>query len=592
METTTGPLGFTIPTQTLSSSQEVNMTPTDIMAWRNRLPMADIGSAAKKVYYAIRDCNQISLNITDRFEILECLRPTIQFICQSLRKHYINQIGSLSQKQLTIAQLAQTLQAEMANGYKLIIEEINNTDPQSVQTDILSTALKRTIHYFTHIILRTCQLYSSAPKKLWIELHLIYEHTQKNSLLTQKNAIINDYKRALLLAASFPYQWRQGEQDAIYTATEIWGPLAILHKDSSNMSGPGFLHLDTAMDEPPRSPARGMINASPHSQVLDVNPILERIKALLADIEPNELQARMVHSNDIEYALSSSVLGGLLKEWGTPTTRHDERTQCQEPVKMSIGLMATHFYLNNQQPFAPEQPHTEGDTFDLALPTFSLEEEGNGAQASTPDNKAQSMSLSSGVLKTNAYPCYSCTLVNESLNGYGIVWEKDAYPPMQAGEVIGIERGQPGEPIWEVCKVRWLQRQTTNAYQLGLERLGKFAKAGAAQLLKEGRPAGYSLRCLLFDSTILLPTLPFKKGSQASIVMGSESKSADILELSELIDSTGSYKYFRFKAIQSQNANILPPMEDKTATATAIEPHDPNRRSNEEDAFGSVWSDL
>lgn len=55
MSMTTGSLGFTIPIQNLQASQEVTMTPAEVTSWRNHLPMADTGNAAKKVFHAIGD---------------------------------------------------------------------------------------------------------------------------------------------------------------------------------------------------------------------------------------------------------------------------------------------------------------------------------------------------------------------------------------------------------------------------------------------------------------------------------------------------------------------------------------------------------
>jgi len=326
------------------------MTPAEVTAWRNHLPMADLGNTAKKVYHAIHDCNRVNLELKARFEILETLRTPTQFISQSLRKHYINQTTSLTKQQLTIAQLAQTLQVEMAGGYKLIVEQLATQGSTDLRNTLLPVALQRIIHYFTHIILRSYQLYSLAPSNIWKELHLVYDYAEKNQLLKQNN-LGEDCKRILLLAAAYPYQWRQSEQEAIYKAAETWAPLITLRKDLPNASAPGLLIIDSAQDKPPLAPIRGVLQFSPTCKVLDVNPILGRLKSLLLEIEPNELQARIAHNHEPEYGISSSVLRGLIKEWGTPVSRAHERVPCSEPVKICIGLLATHYYINGQRLF-------------------------------------------------------------------------------------------------------------------------------------------------------------------------------------------------------------------------------------------------
>lgn len=555
------------------------MTPADITTWRNSLPMADLGTASKRIYRAISDCNKVKMDPKERFEILELFRPLIQFVCQSLSKHYINQTGSLTAQQLTIANLAQTLQTEMADGYKLLVEQNNQTN--DLKPDTLSIILQRIVHYFTHIILRNYHLYSVSPPKIWKELYLLHQLAEKKQLLKQNN-LIDEYKRLLLLAGAFPYQWRQTEQEALYKATEIWAKLASFRDNLPNETDPGYLVIDFSDDHPPASPARKLAEFSNTCKVLDVNKILERIKTLLVEIEPNELKAKIVHSNDPEYGISTAMLRGLLKEWGTPIARFEERTPCKEPIKICVGLSNTHYYLNEEKPFQAQQVSEESDHLSLSLPTLGIQEESiNIAEidlGSSPLINSE---------KTNQYPLYACTIVDETTTGYGLIWQEKAYPPMQAGEVIGITLQSNTLHTFELGVVRWLQRHADQQFKLGVERLAKTAKAAAAQLIKEGQPAGYFLRCLMLESSILLPTLPFKSGSHVSVLQGNTAVTFEI-DLTKLIDSTGSYKRFEF---------LLKTEEVKTSTPSANDtPSLPTNASVEEkkedDAFDSIWKDL
>jgi len=589
METTTGSLGFTIPIQNLPASQEVNMTPADITAWRNHLPMADLGSAAKKIYHAITDCNKVKLELKDRFEILELFRTPVQFTCQSLRKHYINSTANLTEQQLTIANLAETLQIEMANGYKLIVEELERANSPELRTRILPIALQRIIHYFTYIIHRNYQLYSTAPKGIWKELHLVYTHAEKNQLLKQNN-ILNDYKRVLLLSATDPYQWRQSEQDALYNATEAWASLINLQDNLPNISNAGFLVIDFNDDTPPLAPARGVIQFSSSCKAMDVNPVLNHLKTLLTIIEPNELQARMAHTGDPEYSLSSSILKRIIKQWGTPRVRMDERKACSEQIKLSIGLIATHYYINNQRPFQTQSLNKTENT-------------GENVEAVVTNIELDKIPIySPGSEKPSTYPSYACQMINESANGFGLIWSGNNYPPVQAGEIAGIEREQNGARSWEICVIRWLKHQSKNEFRIGLESLAKTTKAGSIQLLKEGKPAGYSLRCLLLESTLLTPILPFKSGSQAMVILQDDPHPPLELELTKLIDATGSYKQFQFVAKNAPIKEIHMPSSSPSNTLQNIDmpkkegsiPVTEKRKDEEKgkDKFDSIWSKL
>ena len=472
----------------------------------------------------------------------------------------------------------------MSSGYKLIIEQIEEKNDSELRSTISPIASQRIIHYFTHIITRSYQLYTTAPKGIWKELYLIYQYADKNQFL-KKEGLGDDYKHTLLLAASFPYQWRQSEQESIYKAAESWISLTSIRNDLPSNTEPGYLVIDSARDEPPLSNARGVTPFSPHCKVLDVSQIIDRLKSLLKAIAPNELQARIAHNNEPEYGVSTSVLRGLIKEWGTPISRIEDRIERSEPVKICIGLMATHYFINGRRPFQSVQQNIESDpneSLTLDMPTLGLQ--GDIIMSAPTDID--------DVEKPTAYPTYPCTLINETSSGFGLRWPDDSYPPIQAGEVIGLERNQDGVIIWEVCKIRWLQHITQGEFRIGIERLAKEAKAGGAQLIKEGQQAGYSLRCLLLGSSILLPTLPFKTGSLISVTQDNEAKPREFT-LTQVIDATGSYKRFQFNEMkvvsEESSANTTTPTSPET---TQPEPKKEVEKPKPDDSFDSIWSNL
>jgi cyclic-di-GMP-binding protein len=149
--------------------------------WQKHLP-SDLGQSAKKVYHAISDCNKVELAPKDRFEILEIFAGSVEHICHALSRHYLNQTSVLTPQQLTIASLAETLQQQMADGYKLVIEHSANTPDsvESLDSTTIAVALHKIIWYLTQIILLSYELYSIPPKGTWKELHLAYQYAEKN----------------------------------------------------------------------------------------------------------------------------------------------------------------------------------------------------------------------------------------------------------------------------------------------------------------------------------------------------------------------------------------------------------------------------
>jgi len=592
MQKIQGAIGFSIPAQSLTSSKEVKLMPAEVMAWQKCLP-SDIGQSAKKVYHAICDCNKVALNPKDRFEILQLINHTVQYICESLSKHYVNQTNALTIQQLTIANLAETLHEQMADGYKLVVEQSANM-PDSLATlepQILSIALHKIIQHLTQIILISYELYSIPPKGVWKELHLVYQYAEKKSLL-QNNNLENEYKRVLVLAATYPYQQRQSEQAAVYQATVAWSTLSVLRQDLPNASDPGFLVIDLEQDKPPTFLARNLIKFSSSCKVLDVHSLLNHLKTLLAVIEPNELQARINHNHEPEYAVSSTVLRGILKNWEMSLTRLNDRAARDEKVQISIGFLSTHFYLNDQRPFQQQSSNEESENFTLTFSTLSLQED--GSEIAIPRNEAGNPSILTQkpeeitqTEKTPSYPLYACTLINENPNGYGLLWSDNTYPSMQSGEIIGLAKDVNGNRTWEVCTIRWLLHLTETNFKIGVERLSKTATAAAVQLIKDGKPSGYCARCFILESTLLVPSFPFKTGSH--VILVSDNNPTLEVELRQLTDSTGVYKQFRYVAKHKPTDT---PASKSTTSSSVSSSTTQKGIEKGDDIFDSIWPNL
>jgi hypothetical protein len=578
MQKTEGQIGFTIPIQTLTTTQEVAMTPTAVMAWQRCLPV-DLGQSAKKIYHAISDCNKVDLPATDRFEILELIDTSVQYICQRLEQHYINEPTGLTPQQLTITQLAESLQQKMADGYKLVVEQ-STDDKHALNPMLLPVALYKIIRCFTQIVLINYERHSIPQKGIWRELHLVYQYAEKKSLLKTNN-IEEEYKRVLILAATYPYQRRQSEQAIVYKATESWSGMVTLQTNFKNTTEPASFVVNLEHDAPPTFLMRERINFSDTCKILDVHILLNHLKTLLASIGPNELQARISHNQDPEYAVPAAVLRRIIKAWETPLTRLNNRESENEPVQISIGFLATHFYLNEQRPFQAHLTSGESENFTLTFSTLDLQ--ADGTTQDIENNKI--LPQTSEIEKITTYPLYPCTLVDKSPNGYGLVWTHDTYPPMQSGEIIGLAIDDHDQRRWEICAIRWLLTLTRAHFKIGIERLSKHAEAAAVQLMKDGQPSGYLARCLILESTLLTPAFPFKTGHHVIII--SDKKPALEVELTQLVDSTSVYNQFHYTTHSATDKSPTIPIP--TPTSSAARPANPETG---EDIFDSIWPTL
>jgi len=593
MEITTGPLGLSIPVQSANAVTTVKFTPSDILSWRNALEITDLSVTTKKLYQVMREGGGTLIGPKDRLEILELLRPTVQFICQSLSKHYMNQAHALTKEQFAIANLSQTLQSSMAYGYKTIIEQTAVSGASAdLKASLLPIAIQRVFYYFSQILLRSYKIYSKPPSDLWRELHLIYKYVRDN--LPHREDLIDEYKRILLFSGAYPTKLRQNEQEALYRGTEIWASLATLGKKLPNTTGTGYLIVDTEADQPPHHPSRGQVAFSDSCEVLYVLAIATRLKNLIPLVEPNELQSRISHYNQAEYAVPLTVLRNLLKIWGMPSPRIEERVPKDQSAQICIGLRSTHFHANHaqlfQMPKAAPATEEEAAAPSTAPTPWVAELEKTDELGTHIDFSAVSTAIP--VESTELYTFYPCRIVNETSTGYSLVLAGAIFSVLQAGEVLGLTRSDQAPDMMEICSVRWLQYEA-DALRLGVERLSSVAKAGAVQLIKNKQAVGDYVRCLLLESSLLVPTLPFKAGDRVYLLESELEEPKEYL-LSELVDATGGYKRFQFVRKKTSLDNVplntvaAPKPESNPAQATA----QPPSATDKKDPFDEIWSHL
>jgi len=571
MKITRGKLGFDIPVQIPNKETTVAMTPEAITAWRAQLNLADTGESAKQIYTTLNDANQVTIPAATRAQILELFKNPVRQLCTALKKHYIIEASILSPQKLAIANLAQMLQLEMTYGYKLIIEELGQSKGDN--NTRIAEAILNSMNYFTLVLMHCYQLYSAEPKNLWREIHLLYKLAEAHNLLKYNGnittadkkanpSIITTYKHALLLAATNPYQWRQSEQEVINNVLNLWAPYTNIVPYSTNFIGKPsifILHLD--QDLPPVSLGINTIPESNNSILLELKQVVVHLKELIDTMANNEINARIAHEGDPEYAISSTTLNRLVKNWSAYIARKNNRYKVSGGMQLVFGLYAVHYYLSDEQSFdqkistaktaSGDNPSAPTSSHNVALPTFDAFEDESSftAPVATSQDKPAS----------SEFPIYKCTMLDVSPTGARVAIDEHSHPPVQAGEIITMRPDYSQDrTYWNVGVVRWIKYSSEGNLHVGIQILAPSGIAAAAQILKDNVGSGYFLRCLLLPAmpdmdtkaTLITPTIPFKKNR--SILMYTDDPSKLIkTTLTSEVDSSSSYKQFEYSTPES-----------------------------------------
>lgn len=594
-------LNIAIPEQTLVALSFADASPAALDKWVKNLPMANVGETSRQLYMAIRELNNLSMSVANRNQIQETLRKPIHYACDALSKHFIGQPVMLPDKQQKIANLTQALQIHLATGYKIIMTDLLPELSNEKNRKSFACAAHRMITEYGDVLMRCHQLYSAAPKSIWLELHQTFQFAELLGLLKYN---VNDstnrhlpdtridqaYKRCLLLSSSRPNQLRQDEIRIVYEATEIWSDYVEVSKEAS---GNAAFIVNLTQDLPPRY--RGLMNDSlaDHYYGFDTAELASRITTQLGAMARKQSDA--ANLLECPKGMTDTLLTHLNQALGILTKRTFKRMSSQGELEICAGLSACHFYISGETEFhllIQEKSNPAAKKFDNNL-FLAQSRKKNDAWSDAFDVTAgrDAFSTHSDAPITfnrplisdpkKAYPCFSVPLINTSPGGYCLQWSGEIPANIQAGEIIGIREGAKNK--WSIAVIRWIRHAKQKGTQLGVELLAPSAQPCGVQLHhKTGAPSEFLRGMLLPElssigqaATIITPRVPFQTGHKVAVRQhGVDAKS----QLGRRVAATGSFSQFEI---------IL-----KIPNDAPSETSDTARRNDTEDDFDSLWPTL
>lgn len=590
-------LNIITPEQSLAALSFAEPNTAAIDKWKQNLPMANTGEASRQLYQAISELNQLPLAANVRLAILELLRAPIHFVSQQLAKHYLNQSISLPEQQQKVANLCQALGIHLATGYKLVLKDsLANIASEKARKNF-ACAAHRTISEYGDILVRSYQLYTSAPRGIWQELHSIYHFSdaiglQKYEIADASNRdmpnsrVDQAYKRILLLSCCRPNQLRQQEIGDVYKALSRWTDYVEFGQEYADQA---VFVIDLEQDKAPCYRSLLTDSASEIQSGLDTAELVQRITNTLSAMHQKGEDSSAYL--EVPSKINERLLNHIHHSLGILTKRTFKRIANNGSLYLGAGLSAGHYYTSGQRNFQEqllqsnaaimsresqnkfmEQSRHQGDAWSEA-------HDAEGLGSEMPGAMVEYERLNTKTSNEPEFPEYQVKLINTSPGGYCLQWSDTVPANIQAGEVLVVResRTQP----WSVAVVRWIRYARKQGTQVGIELLAPNAQPCAVQLLhKTGDPSEY-LRGLLLPelssigqpATLITPRLPFQTGSKVSIrQVDSESKSV----LKECIASTASFSQFLLsEAVQLQ------------ASASTL-----SSSLDQEDDFDSLWPSL
>jgi len=594
MDSTTQKLHLRIPQQTLSNLSFAEGSEKGIAQWLANLPKANIGETARQLYQGLIELNQYDVPADKRLAMLERIRPEVHYVTTALSRYYLGQSIVLEDKPRKVANLSQSLQNHLANGYKIIVAQERSIKSRD-HANLMTLALQRSIRGLCGPLLRAFQLYCPVADGVWLELHQLYQLARKRnfhqtpvpdseSADRQPLSIEQCYLVALLMGASRPNQMRQSAMGRLFSTLEDWSRYARLVSPGDSKA---LFIINPDMDCPPRYKSLIRGESLDHSLGLDTRKLVNGIKEFMTT--GSDYRGEL----HIPSVLGVELLQHVSQSWGDLAERTFNRIPSQGHLRVSIGMSATHYRISGKS-FARMI-----DASDAELNPFSdaAQRTREGGWSSAFDGGDSVEWHAAGVEQINygsnseeaeegdeQYPIHNLPIVNHSPGGFCLTWPKEVPKQLQAGELLGIQ--EANEQDWSLAVVRWIRQVRGGGTQMGIELIAPHCTPCAAKLIrKTGEPSQY-LRALLLPAvtaidrpaTIITPRLPFQVNSKINILQGGKVERAN---LSNRVSATGSFSQFEYHLIEQETAGTS---QSETGRASLT--------TGPEDDFDSLWKSL
>lgn len=487
------PIRLSVPLQKRDQLSFCDGTPSAIAAWAEPLHALPADEAIATLLPAVTELNQCRAEPERRFEQLEAVRPVAWFLCTRLAQATLTRPLLLDAEEQTALANAQSLQTQLAAGYKLVVAHaLKSGQP------LVSTALHRALSDLGPTLLRALQLYTPAPPRLWEQLHQLFYLAERKGLLdrtvvdpvqqqTRPLSIRNLYLRLLLLGCARPNMLRQQGLLAMFNALEGWAEEVELATGVED----AHLLVDLTSDQAPLDVTRYVGHSGEDLRCLVTEPLLEILRrrfdaALKSGIETG--------ADDPE------LLSHLIQAWGRSARRGFKRSRANGNLEICVGLPALHFHSAGGIPLRRQlrggrdidTPAAEGEDF---IDPFAGAGDVGGARMDEPGRQRGPFTPEASE-PTEDYPVAKLRLEDISPGGYGLIWESRPDADLQAGELVGLRT--PGDPYWSVAVVRWC-RNVPGELRLGVELLAPRAASACV------RPLGQQTAWNAWGPALVLP---------------------------------------------------------------------------------------
>ncbi|WP_372809701.1 hypothetical protein [Litorivivens sp.] len=602
-----------LPQQTLERHSLFELNKDSAARWLRSLPSANLGETTRQLYLALVEFNKVKCNPKDRLQILEQLRHHVHVSNRGLEKHFLNQPIILPEKSRKVAQLADTLNKQMAIGYTVTANQFLSMHRLRRPKDQLAMAFHRAITEHSLVLLRNFQLYRDEEAGFWKTIHELFYQALKHKIAREKVAdevwggstLEQCYLRPMLLFTARPHQLRQANQADVFTQLSTWAQKASVRGD--HLQDCVFLFNPTR-DAPPTY--RELCEDTAGWLGIDSRPLCKMLE--------DKIDVLAAGGKRDRNELGLGLLTHLHTSWGVMLQRNSVRIDREDDLLLSLGLFSTHFFVADSLPFSEfmrRAAKPDPNLIDISKeygvrkrfdPTHDAWGEANLQDSKDKDStiatrevhaidyESSQNNAVSNAGTTQNYRYYRAAMVNASEKGYCVSWPANEAVKLNTGDVVGIR--EEAELTWSVGVIRWVKQVSESENQLGLEVLASVADAYSARLVRSGLPVGEHQRALMLppdrDSglpqRILVQKTAFNEGD--SIELNRPGQTYRI-KFQNCLVQTATLGIFAFSTMVKTESgeDVDAPLPTTSSTTDKVAQKDSKKKKQE---FDNLWDDL
>ncbi len=526
--------------------------------WAESLKITQINQTAVTLYSAVPELSHLKTDSSNRYTMLELVWPIAQQNLQVFSKEYLQQPLMLPPKAQKSAIISQAIQKHLLDGYCLCAADlVQQKKLKPHKQELLLNCLYRAMEALSRLMLRSYQLYSPIPARMWLRAHALLQtaeaydiHDEIAPASTQRGepsrTIIQIYLKIAAMGCIHPNQLSQSDLDSTLRALDQWSKHISLVPTNQNDDKNLFI-VNLSKDIGPHEKIRGHDSAEDLVLEIDFQALVSLLNSQSSSSSA-ENSVQVAGKLSIPPHMPATLIQHVLDCWCHCSKRKQTRKSIQIKAEACIGIIDCHYHISGKVAFnqfmAPvdnDEGEDEDDSFlstnfDELISNLSHNDERN-LPAEEKDN------------------IFNISIQNLSAGGYCLHWQDKLPSRIEAGELIGIR--EAGRRSWSIGTVRWI-RQMKKTSQMGVQLLcNQPIPYGASVMLDNGIESDY-MRVIHIPAptmsdqppSLLTTAIPFQEGRRAELKQDDHTTA---VRLGKSVFSTGKLKLFGFETINQGN---------------------------------------